>query len=146
MGGSKPAQCTLALGERNVADPFATSRSVLQELKPERRLAGAGIAFDQEQLISRKSPAQHIVQTGDPAGCPFEHVGDLNSRSARAKGTYDFAPDPIWILRRWGAEPGFFGTTSVSTPSLRSHFTLSRSATSGNANERVNDPYDRSYV
>ena len=68
MGGRGGAQLRFGFGQRYIQHRLAALRPVHQELHRERRLAGAGIAFDQVDAIARQAAAQQVVESGDTGG------------------------------------------------------------------------------
>ena len=56
------AQLPIGFRERNVKRPFAELGSLKKELQCRRRLAGAGLAFEQEQVALGKPARVHRHQ------------------------------------------------------------------------------------
>ena len=67
--GGDRAQLFLGLRQRDVEHRLARLRARQQELQRQRRLAGAGHAFDQEQASAGETAAQDVVEPGDAGRC-----------------------------------------------------------------------------
>src|SRR4051794_26802471 len=56
-------------GQRDVERLLAGLHTFEQKLQRERRLAGAGVALDEIDVIFRKSTAEDRIESGDPRAC-----------------------------------------------------------------------------
>src|SRR5918995_6467487 len=65
------AQLFCRFGERDVHTRLPVLETIQKKLKAERCLSGTGIPFDQVNAMGGKSPTQHVVETADPCGRPF---------------------------------------------------------------------------
>ena len=65
MRGGRRPQLVLRLRQADEQAPLARRRAGPQELRGDRRLAGARAALEQEDPPPRQAAAQHVVQAGD---------------------------------------------------------------------------------
>src|SRR4029453_17055313 len=59
-------QLVLGLGQRDVESTLARPRALEEELQPQGRLSGPGIALDQIETIARQAAAENVVEARDP--------------------------------------------------------------------------------
>jgi hypothetical protein len=62
------AELDFSFSQRDIDAGFSRGRAGHQELQRQRRLAGAGIAFDQMQSVACKAAAQDVIETVDARG------------------------------------------------------------------------------
>src|ERR1051325_7181049 len=62
------SQLVLGFGKSDVETYFSALRSFAKELEGQRRLADAGIAFEEIHSISRQPGIEHFVQSCDARG------------------------------------------------------------------------------
>ena len=63
--GATLAELLFGFRKRHVQDRLAASHAFEQELQRQRRLAGAGHAFDQIQPMRREPPPENVVEAFD---------------------------------------------------------------------------------
>lgn len=76
MRGGAIAQFLLGLGQSDVERALARGDARHQELRRDRRLAGAGAAFEQEQAAAAQPAGQDLVEARHP-GCTIAHSASL---------------------------------------------------------------------
>jgi CheY-like chemotaxis protein len=73
------AQLVRRLRQADEEGPLAPPRPLEHELKPERRLSGSGVAFDEIEPAAGKAPGQYVIEAGN---CDVRPNGDRDAPEA----------------------------------------------------------------
>ncbi len=82
---SARAQFFLCFGQGYIKHALTIARAIEQELRGDRRLAGAGAAFEQEQPPMRKAACKDFVQPCDTCCAVLHAVSDHVARGPKSR-------------------------------------------------------------